>query len=114
MAASALSARFSVAPRKVQQQPRVQRPQQCRRTVCPAAELDSETITLGLAAVAGIGAGIGVPVLFTMAEKRDKERIDEIRELNRATLKATGETLSEARPPETPPAAVGCPFPHTA
>lgn len=97
--ATALSARFAVAPTKVQQQPRVARSQPCRRTVRPAAaiEMDSDTITLALAAVAGVGAGIGVPVLFTLSEKRDKERIEEIRELNRATLKATGETLSEAR-----------------
>lgn len=94
-----LAARFSVAPRKLSAQPRVQRQQQGRQSVRPAAamELDSDTITLAVAAVAGIGAGIGVPILFTLAEKRDKERIEEIRELNRATLKATGETLSEVR-----------------
>ena len=62
-----------------------------------AVELDSDSITLGLAALAGVGFGIGLPVLFTMAEKRDRERIEEIRELNRATLKATGATLSEVR-----------------
>ena len=28
-------------------------------------------------------------------EERDKERLEEIRELNRATLKATGEQMSE-------------------
>ena len=67
------------------------------RALC-AVELDGDTITLGLAALAGVGFGIGLPVLFTVAEKRDRERIEEIRELNRATLKATGATLSEARP----------------
>ena len=66
--------------------------------VLRAVELDGDTITLGLAALAGVGFGIGLPVLFTVAEKRDRERIEEIRELNRATLKATGTTLSEARP----------------
>jgi hypothetical protein len=60
--------------------------------------MDSDTVTVILAAVAGVSVGIGLPVLFSQAERRDKERIDEIRELNRATLKATGETLSEARP----------------
>jgi hypothetical protein len=63
-----------------------------------AVELDSDTITIVVAAVAGVGFGIGLPVLFSQAERRDKERIEEIRELNRATLKATGETLSEVRP----------------
>jgi hypothetical protein len=52
---------------------------------------------LVLAAIAGVSVGIGAPILFSLAEKRDKERIEEIRELNRATLKATGATLSEVR-----------------
>ena len=69
-----------------------------RRAPRAALELDEDSITIGIAAVAGLGLGIGIPVLFSMSEKRDKERIEEIRELNRATLKATGETLSEARP----------------
>jgi hypothetical protein len=64
---------------------------------CRAIEMDGDTLTLGLAALAGVGFGIGLPVLFTRAEKRDRERIEELRELNRATLKATGETLSEVR-----------------
>ena len=93
-----LSSRVSVA-RPVAQ--RYAARQQCRRAqqVRPKAalEVDEDTITLTLAAVAGLGLGIGIPVLFSRAEKRDKERIDEIRELNRATLKATGETLSEVR-----------------
>ena len=47
------------------------------------------------AAVLGIGAGLGIPIFFVTQETRDKERIEEIRELNRATLKATGEQMSE-------------------
>ena len=38
-----------------------------------------------------------MPVFFSQSEARDKERIEAIREMNRATLKATGETLSEVR-----------------
>lgn len=60
-----------------------------------AFDLDSETITTIIAAVLGIGAGLGVPIFFVMQEERDKERLEEIRELNRATLKATGEQMSE-------------------
>jgi len=45
--------------------------------------------------VLGVGAGLGVPIFFVMQEERDKERLEEIRELNRATLKATGEQMSE-------------------
>ena len=97
MQVSALSSRSA---RPVQLSSRQQR-QPCRRAqqVRPAAalEIDEDTITLTVAAVAGLGFGIGIPVLFSRAEARDKERIEEIRELNRATLKATGETLSEAR-----------------
>ncbi len=43
----------------------------------------------------GIAAGLGIPIFFVTQEQRDKERIEEIRELNRATLKATGEQMSE-------------------
>ena len=42
-----------------------------------------------------IAAGLGIPIFFVTQENRDKERIEEIRELNRATLKATGEQMSE-------------------
>ena len=106
------------------------------------AELDSETVTIAIAAVVGLAAGLGVPIFFVikvffnpdkkspdrttpssnlhansknslhlsidhpplpahsfflllMQEERDKERLEEIRELNRATLKATGEQMSE-------------------
>ena len=60
-----------------------------------ALELDSETITTIFAAVAGIGAGLGIPLFFVFQDNRDVERLEEIRELNRATLKATGEQMSE-------------------
>ena len=56
---------------------------------------DGETLTTVLAAVLGIAAGLGIPIFFVTQENRDKERIEEIRELNRATLKATGEQMSE-------------------
>ena len=35
------------------------------------------------------------PTFKKQQEERDKERLEEIRELNRATLKATGEQMSE-------------------
>ena len=57
--------------------------------------LEWETIVAGSAAIMGIGAGLAIPIFFVNQEKRDKERIEEIRELNRATLKATGEQMSE-------------------
>lgn len=66
--------------------------------------LDAETVTAGLAAVAGLGAGLGIPVFFVWQERRDKERLEEIRELNRATLKATGEQMSVEEIEELRPA----------
>jgi len=69
-----------------------------------ALEMDSETITAGLAAVAGLGAGLGIPIFFVWQERRDKERLEEIRELNRATLKATGEQMSAEEIEELRPA----------
>mmetsp|Transcript_16128 Transcript_16128/g.26040 ORF Transcript_16128/g.26040 Transcript_16128/m.26040 type:complete len:134 (+) Transcript_16128:20-421(+) len=60
-----------------------------------AIELDSEKITIIVATICGLGAGLGIPIFFVSQENRDKERLDEIRDLNRATLKATGEQMSE-------------------
>ena len=63
--------------------------------IAQLADWGEETITTVIAAVLGIGAGLGIPIFFVTQEARDKERIEEIRELNRATLKATGEQMSE-------------------
>jgi len=54
-------------------------------------------LTIIFAAVAGVGLGIGAPVFYAQSEKRDKERIESIRQMNRANLKATGQLLSEVR-----------------
>ena len=59
-----------------------------------AIDLNEETVTAIGAAVLGLGAGLGIPIFFVWQERRDKERLEEIRELNRATLKATGEQMS--------------------
>ena len=59
-----------------------------------ALDLNEETVTAIGAAVLGLGAGLGIPIFFVWQERRDKERLEEIRELNRATLKATGEQMS--------------------
>ena len=70
---------------------------EARVFLCPSDTNLTTNSPLVLAAVAGMSVGIGAPILFSLAEKRDKERIEEIREINRATLKATGATLSEVR-----------------
>ena len=57
-------------------------------------EMTEETFTAVAAAVLGLGAGLGIPIFFVAQERRDKERLEEIRELNRATLKATGEQMT--------------------
>ena len=59
-----------------------------------ASRFDAETVTTIFAAILGVGAGLGVPVFLVNQEKRDKERLQMIRELNRATLKLTGEQMS--------------------
>jgi hypothetical protein len=61
--------------------------------------LDSTVIGGVLAGAAGIAVGLGVPIFFSKMEQRDKERVEEIREMNRANLKATGETLPEVTHP---------------
>ena len=63
--------------------------------IAQLAGFDGKTLTTVLAAVLGIAAGLGIPIFFVTQENRDKERIEEIRELNRATLKATGGQMSE-------------------
>ena len=73
-------------------------PAPARRCVATrAVEFDSDTLTIVLAAVAGVGLGIGAPVFYAQTEKRDKERIESIRQMNRANLKTTGQLMSEAR-----------------
>ena len=57
------------------------------------AEIDGTTVGAVLSGVAGVACGLGIPIFFAKMEARDKERLEEIRETNRANLKATGETL---------------------
>mmetsp|Transcript_4327 Transcript_4327/g.15538 ORF Transcript_4327/g.15538 Transcript_4327/m.15538 type:complete len:117 (+) Transcript_4327:48-398(+) len=57
-----------------------------------------------LAAVAGVAFGIGIPMIFEAAEKRDAVRLEDVRELNRETLRTTGETLSDEELDELRPA----------
>mmetsp|Transcript_45867 Transcript_45867/g.76488 ORF Transcript_45867/g.76488 Transcript_45867/m.76488 type:complete len:129 (-) Transcript_45867:279-665(-) len=65
-----------------------------RKSVVTRA-IDGDTIGAILAGAAGIGCGLGIPIWFARMESRDKARVDDLREINRANLKATGETLSE-------------------
>jgi len=48
-----------------------------------------------IAAISGIAVGIAAPTLYNLAEKRDIERVAEIRELNRKKFKETGQTLTD-------------------
>lgn len=59
-----------------------------------ASAFDVETVTMVFAAILGIGAGLGVPFFLVKQEERDKENLQRIRELNRATLKITGEQMN--------------------
>lgn len=48
-----------------------------------------------LGGVLGLGLGIGAPIFYSLRDDRDEERLEELRALNRATFKETGEYLSE-------------------
>jgi hypothetical protein len=56
---------------------------------------DPDTQIGGFAAVVGVGLGLGVPIFYISRTERDEERLEELRELNRATKAATGEYLSD-------------------
>jgi hypothetical protein len=92
---SVRSSSASLTVRKTERRAqRVVAPRAMSEIAQTALDLDEETITAGVAALLGLGAGLGIPIFFVWQEKRDKERLEEIRELNRATLKATGEQMS--------------------
>lgn len=57
---------------------------------------DPDTQIGALGAILGLAVGIGAPIFYTTRDKRDEERLEELRALNRATKKETGEYLSEA------------------
>ncbi len=48
-----------------------------------------------LGGVLGLGLGIGAPIFYSLRDDRDEERLEELRALNRATFKETGEYLTE-------------------
>jgi hypothetical protein len=92
---SVRSSSASLTVRKTERRAqRVVAPRAMSEIAQTAMDLDEETITAGVAALLGLGAGLGIPIFFVWQENRDKERLEEIRELNRATLKATGEQMS--------------------
>lgn len=47
-----------------------------------------------LGAFLGIALGIGTPLFYISRDRRDEERLEELRALNRATKQETGEYLS--------------------
>merc|ERR1712060_623146 len=57
------------------------------------SDFDFDSLFTFLAVVSA--TGIAIPTFFQRIEDKDKNRIEEIRDLNRSTLKATGETLTE-------------------
>lgn len=46
-------------------------------------------------AVLGITLGIGIPAFFISRDNADEKRLEELRELNRETFKATGAYMTE-------------------
>jgi hypothetical protein len=55
---------------------------------------DSDTQLGILGAVLGLGLGIGAPVFYSMRDDIDEERLEELRQLNRAVKEETGEYLT--------------------
>lgn len=68
-----------------------------RNTVVPKAALDwsDPDVQIGaLGAFFGVFLGIGAPLFYISRDERDEKRLEELRALNRATYKETGEYLS--------------------
>jgi hypothetical protein len=73
-----------------------------RKTLKPVAALeldwsDPDTLVGAFACVAGIALGVGTLVWYGKVVERDEERLQTLRELNKATYESTGEYLSEVR-----------------
>lgn len=80
----------------------VPRRQQFRKAVVPRAGLeldwtDPDTLLGAFGAITGLAVGIGLPLFFISRDEKDEKRLQELRELNRANFKETGEYLTEAR-----------------
>lgn len=66
--------------------------------VLAAVEIDwsDPDVQIGaLGAFLGLALGIGTPIFYISRERRDEERLEELRALNRATKQETGEYLSD-------------------
>jgi len=65
--------------------------------VIAAVEIDwtDPDVQIGaLGAFLGLALGIGTPLFYISRDRRDEERLEELRALNRATKQETGEYLS--------------------
>ena len=69
---------------------------------------DPDTVTGVVGAVLGLAVGIGVPVFYISRDNADEARLEELRELNRETFKATGEYLTEVGGPGADPSSKQC------
>lgn len=56
---------------------------------------DPDTQLAALGGILGLALGIGAPVFYASRDKRDEERLEDLRSLNRATKAETGEYLSD-------------------
>jgi len=67
-------------------------------------EPEEDRTALGItAAVLGVTVGLGAPNLYAYAERRDNERLEEIRALNKEKFLESGETLTEEEVSELRP-----------
>lgn len=65
----------------------------CRAIEFDFSDPDTQVSVAGI--VLGLVFGLGAPAWYINRLDRDEERLEEIRALNRATFKETGEYLSE-------------------
>ena len=72
-----------------------------RQRVSAGIELDwsdPDTLTGAFAAVLGIAVGIGAPLFYISRDKKDDQRLEDLRELNRQNYKETGKYLTDVKP----------------
>jgi hypothetical protein len=101
MAPSALQTPHVRGARRALASPRLSvRPSPRQVRPCRALEIDwsdSDTWVGLVAAVLGLGVGIGAPIFYSNRMDVDEQNLEDLRKLNRETFKETGQYLTEVK-----------------